>query len=85
MPRTEPASLAYSYSYGFRTSQQRYVEMCLEKHVLPRQGRSWDWQAAYKTMWNARWLRAGERGLDLGKDPPDGGTSFRENKFPVES
>lgn len=58
--------------------------LCVEKHVLPRQGRSWDWQAAYKMMWNGRWLRTGERGLDLDKDSPEDGTSFRENKCPVE-
>lgn len=58
--------------------------LCVEKHVLPRQGRSWDWQAAYKMMWNGRWFRTGERGLDLDKNSPEDGTSFCENKCPVE-
>lgn len=58
--------------------------LCVEKHVLPRRGRSWDWQAAYKMMWNGRWLITGEKGLDLGKDSPHDSTSFREKKGPIE-
>ncbi|MCJ1344594.1 hypothetical protein MMC31_002797 [Peltigera leucophlebia] len=58
--------------------------LCVEEHTLPRQGRSWDWQAAYKMVWNGRWLRTGEQGLNLGKDAPPDGTSFRENKRPMD-
>lgn len=58
--------------------------ICVEKHVLPRRGRSWDWQAAYKMMWNGRWLRTREQGLNIGKDSPHDGTYFCEKKCPME-